>query len=59
MQKQYRDKAVKSAENKEEKTSKVEETFFFPPQDGKPEFSCQATSREEAEEKYKEFLKDK
>lgn len=58
MQKNYKDKAIKSAENKEQE-KKVEETFFFPPQDGKPEFSCQATSREEAEEKYNEFLKDK
>jgi len=56
MEKNYRDKAIKSAENK---TSKVEDTFFFPPQDGKPEFSCQASSKEEAEEKYQEFLKGK
>ena len=56
MEKNYKDKAIKSAENK---TSKVEETFFFPPQDGIPEFSCQASSLEEAGKKYKEFKEKK
>jgi hypothetical protein len=43
----------------ENKTSKVEENYFFPPQDGFPEFSCQAASLEEAGEKYKAFKENK
>lgn len=50
MQTEYKNKAIESAENK-----KVEEEFFFPPQDGFLEFSCKARSLAEAEEKYKEF----
>lgn len=50
MQKQYRDKAVKAAEDK-----KAEENFFFPPQDGYPEFNCMASCLTKAEEKYREF----
>jgi len=53
-------KDYKNKMQKEEKTkSKVEETYFFPPQDGIPEFSCQASSLSEAEEKYKEFKENK
>lgn len=52
--KNYKDKM-----QTEEKTKKVEETYFFPPQDGFPEFSCQASSLSEAEEKYKEFKEKK
>lgn len=54
MQKEYKDKAIKFAENK-----KVEDDFFFPPQDGYPEFSCVASCITEAEEKYKEFKESK
>lgn len=54
MQKQYKDKAIKTAEDK-----KVEENFFFPPQDGFPEFNCSASCLTEAEEKYKEFKESK
>lgn len=54
MQKQYSDKAIKLAENK-----KVEENFFFPPQDGCPEFNCTASCLTEAEGKYKEFKESK
>lgn len=54
MQRQYKDKAIKSADNK-----KVEEKFFFPPQDGFLEFNCTAESLAEAEEKYKEFKESK
>ena len=50
MQKQYKDKAIKMADDK-----KVEEDFFFPPQDGFSEFNCRASCLAEAEEKYKEF----
>jgi len=53
--KNYKDKM-----QREEKTkSKVEETYFFPSQDGVPEFSCQASSLGEAEEKYKKFKEKK
>jgi len=53
-------KDYKNKMQKEEKTkSKVEDTFFFPPQDGYPEFSCQAESLEEAEKKYQEFKENK
>ena len=55
MMKGYKNKIQKE----EKKKSKVEETFFFPPQNGKPGFSCKASSKEEAEEKYKEFLEKK
>ena len=54
MLKDYKNKMQKEEKNK----SKVEEIFFFPPQDGKAGFSCRAASREEAEEKYKEFLEE-
>lgn len=62
MEKNYKNKAIESesVENKEEKTTKIKvETFFFPPQDEYPEFSCQASSLEEAERQYKEFKENK
>jgi hypothetical protein len=55
MIKNYKNKMQEEKEIK----SKVENIFFFPPQDGYPEFSCQALSLEEAEEKYREFKKNK
>lgn len=58
MIKEYKNKMQKEETVKAEKP-KVEEIFFFPPQDGVPEFSCRASSLEEAERKYKEFKEKK
>jgi hypothetical protein len=44
---------------KEEEIKSKVEIYFFSPQDGIPEFSCQASSLSEAEEKYAEFKKNK
>lgn len=54
MQSEYKNKAIEHAENK-----KVEQDFFFPPQDGFPEFNCKAANIAEAEEKYKQFKEAK
>lgn len=57
MLKEYKNKMQKEETTKEEKKEeKIKvEVFFFPPQDGYPEFSCQASSLEEALQKYQQF----
>lgn len=55
MQKQYRDKAIKSAENKEETKVETEEEYFFP----EHQITIKANSREEAEAKLKAELAER
>lgn len=52
MQRKIKDKAVKSAENKEIKVGKREEDYFFPNIDGQ-QITVRAFSHEEALEKAK------